>query len=81
MFKQTVYERYRGFNLTDMFCSENSEYSCGSPVKKFSEVDFRLISEWGFNFVRLPLSYRIWSSADDPYKVDEEKNKATRSGA
>ena len=75
MFKQTVYERYRGFNLTDMFCSENSEYSCKNPVKKFSEVDFRLISEWGFNFVRLPLSYRIWSSADDPYKVDEEKIK------
>ncbi len=75
MFKQSVYERYRGFNLINMLCSEDSAFSHISPIKKFSEEDFKLISEWGFNFVRLPLSYRLWSSADAPYKVDEEKIK------
>jgi endoglucanase len=39
---------------------------------KFREEDFSTIAEWGFNFVRLPLSYRWWAAADAPFVIDEE---------
>jgi hypothetical protein len=45
--------RWRGFNLQSKF---NAEYS----NRPFPEEDFRLISELGFNFVRLPMDYRCW---------------------
>ena len=31
----------------------------------FEEEDFRIVSEWGFNFVRLPLDYRYWIKDGD----------------
>ena len=31
----------------------------------FEEEDFRFVSEWGFNFVRLPLDYRYWIKDGD----------------
>jgi len=40
--------RWRGFNRLEMFQKSNSP----GP---FREDDFRLISHWGFNFVRLPI--------------------------
>ena len=47
--------RWRGFNLLDMFImGRNPEPG------EFKEWDFRKISEWGFNFVRLPMDYRFW---------------------
>ena len=45
----------------------------------FIEEDFQLIAELGFDFVRIPMSYRTWTKAgdiDDPadvYKVDESR--------
>ena len=45
--------RWRGFNLLEMFYK-------GSSTGPFQEEDFQLISELGFNFVRLPMDYRIW---------------------
>jgi endoglucanase len=45
--------RWRGFNLLEWF---NGDYR-----KPFREEDFALIAELGFNFVRLPLSYRCWN--------------------
>jgi aryl-phospho-beta-D-glucosidase BglC (GH1 family) len=45
--------RWRGFNLLEMFYK-------GSNTGPFKEEDFRLISELGFNFVRLPMDYRTW---------------------
>lgn len=49
--------RWRGFNLLEKFIAsrENAPYR---------EEDFALIAEWGFNFVRLPMSYHCWS---DPH--------------
>jgi aryl-phospho-beta-D-glucosidase BglC (GH1 family) len=44
--------RWRGFNLLEKFKS----WSC----EPFREDDFRLISQLGFNFVRLPMDYRCW---------------------
>ena len=31
-----------------------------------------MMSEWGFDFVRLPLDYRCWTNAKNPCKFDEQ---------
>jgi hypothetical protein len=36
----------------------------------FSEEDFRLIAGLGFNFVRLPLDYRLWIQGSDWERID-----------
>lgn len=55
---------WKGFNLLNKF----------NPDKQtpFSEKDFEIMAEWGFNFVRLPLSYWCWSSEDDWYSINEK---------
>lgn len=55
--------RWRGFNLLEKFTHRHNT--------SFLESDFEWIAEWGFNFVRLPLSYWCWSSPEDPYTMDE----------
>ena len=55
--------RWRGFNLLNYF-------TAGYP-EPFREEEFRWISEWGFNFVRLPLSYWNWSRPGEYYQMDE----------
>ena len=72
MFKQNVIPRYRGFNLLGMFASESSKFSARAPGY-FIEEDFKMIADWGFDFVRLPLSYRVWSSAEQPFVINKEK--------
>ena len=49
--------RWRGFNLLEKFNAGNA-----GP---FREEDFQMISELGFNFVRLPMDYRIWIKNGD----------------
>ncbi|MBR5586790.1 MAG: cellulase family glycosylhydrolase [Clostridia bacterium] len=73
MFKQTVFPRWRGFNLLGMFCSETSPINRGRAPGYFNEEDFKMIADFGFDFVRLPLSYRVWSSVENPYILEEEK--------
>ena len=60
---QRVLPRWRGFNLTDLTTTNASG--------KFREDDFRWIADWGFDFLRLPLSYHLWTAPDDPYDVRE----------
>lgn len=55
--------RWRGFNLLEL-------YGAGS-FERFAEEDFRWIAGWGFDFVRLPLSYTHWTVKGDPARVDE----------
>ena len=56
--------RWRGFNLLEMFYK-------GSSTGPFKEEDFKLISELGFNFVRLPMDYRIWIVNGDWTRFNE----------
>jgi endoglucanase len=49
--------RWRGFNLLEKFTERQN-----AP---FRETDFEWIAELGFDFVRLPLSYRCWADAGD----------------
>lgn len=55
--------RWRGFNLLNFFQRRHQQ-----PV---SEEDFRLIHDLGFNFVRLPMDYRIWTAGNDWNRIDE----------
>lgn len=55
---------WKGFNLLNKFNPHQQ-----TP---FSETDFEIIADWGFNFVRLPLSYWCWSSEDNWYSIDEK---------
>lgn len=58
----------RGFNLLELFC-------WGSEIdgrREFREEDFRMISEFGFNFVRLPMDYRFWTHGGDWNEIDED---------
>jgi len=56
--------RWRGFNLTNKF---QRDWNNGP----FEEDDFKLIHELGFNFVRLPMDYRVWTDRDDWTKFNE----------
>ena len=60
--------RWRGFNLTDKFHRDGRN----GP---FQEDDFRLIHELGFNFVRLPMDYRVWIEGDDWNQFNEASLK------
>ena len=60
--------RWRGFNLLEKFY-------LGKEKKPFREEDFQLIAKLGFNFVRLPMDYRIWIKDGDWEKFDEEQLK------
>jgi endoglucanase len=52
--------RWRGFNLLEKFIAGRNGQS-----RPFVETDFAWIAEWGFDFVRLPLSYHCWSDPKD----------------
>jgi endoglucanase len=54
--------RWRGFNLLEKFNGAN---------KPFNETDFAMIRELGFNFVRLPMDYRMWIEGKDWTKFHE----------
>jgi endoglucanase len=60
---QNVLPRWRGFNLLEMFTTKSD---CN-----WREDDFRWISDWGFNFVRLPMCYTLWIKDDDVYAIHE----------
>jgi endoglucanase len=55
--------RWRGFNLQEKFKPETSG--------RFREEDFAFIARWGFDFVRLPLDYRLWADRANPYALKE----------
>jgi len=55
--------RHRGFNLLEAFTVKSSG--------DFREDDFRWISEWGFNWVRLPMCYTLWAHDGDPFRLNE----------
>jgi len=61
--------RWRGFNLLEKFIARQN----GNPP--FVETDFSIIKEWGFDFVRLPMSYHCWATAEEPKTLREVELK------
>ena len=70
---KNILPRWRGFNLLEKFSAADAAKSGGPALNKtpFRETDFQWISELGFDFVRLPMSYRCWSSPDRWMELDE----------
>ena len=54
--------RWRGFNLLEKFNGRND---------RFVENDFQWIRDFGFDFVRLPLDYRMWTIDGDWRQINE----------
>jgi aryl-phospho-beta-D-glucosidase BglC (GH1 family) len=48
-------KRWRGFNLLD-FIGEEPDFATRTCT-----ADLKLMSDWGFNFIRLPLNYKRWT--------------------
>ena len=61
-YTQAGLPRWRGFNLLGMYTTGHEGY--------FPEEDFQLIAELGFDFVRLPLSYRTWTVDGDLDRIE-----------
>ncbi|MEI8194802.1 MAG: cellulase family glycosylhydrolase, partial [Phycisphaerae bacterium] len=67
-------KRWRGFNLTSMFLRPGDHrFADMFPWEPagFRETDFQWIAEWGFNCVRLPLCWHIWSTPKNATTIDE----------
>ena len=61
-------ESWKGFNLLNMFYM-------GGEDRPFDETEFKMMADWGFNFVRLPMDYRIWVKSGDWNVIDERAVK------
>lgn len=85
------FPRWRGFNLCELFVTAGDPRwpeMTPSPRGRIDPRHFEWIAGWGFNFARLPMSYRWWASAEDPFdireqdlaRVDEAVENAARCG-
>jgi endoglucanase len=65
--------RWRGFNLLEKFSGHNPSQTApnSNANAPFREEDFQWISDWGFDFVRLPMSYCCWSGPERWRELDE----------
>lgn len=59
---------WKGFNLTTKLIAPPDR-----PSPPYDEADFALIAEWGFNFVRLPVSYLCWTSPKNWRRIDHSQ--------
>ncbi len=60
--------RWRGFNLLEKFTARRD-----GSAPAYKEEDFGILAEWGFDFVRLPMSYLCWSTVTDWLNIDQSK--------
>lgn len=63
-FRSNSFASYKGFNLT--------EKTGGGFRRKFNEQDFEIMTELGFNFARIPMSYWNWSTKEDWFTINED---------
>jgi endoglucanase len=66
-----------GFNLLEKFTHSPAEWQHIEPAfaranEPYRETDFDLIAGLGFNYVRLPLSYRCWMDPREPERIYEQ---------
>jgi len=57
-----VMPRWRGFNILDFFNARRYRYSAERLAN--TEMDFKWMRDWGFDFVRIPLSYPCYIEYD-----------------
>lgn len=56
---------FKGFNLTQ-------KTGGSGPRRKFEEEDFEIMSDLGFNFARIPMSYWNWAKPENWYEINED---------
>lgn len=74
---KNILPRWKGFNLLDYFSPSAPENGKGS---RSTEDDFKWMSDWGFDFVRIPMAYPSYLSfdrtkdivIDDVYKINNK---------
>ena len=59
--------RWRGFNLLEKFTKQRE----ANPPFRASDIAW--MSDWGFDFARLPMSYLCWTDPKDARKIREEE--------
>ena len=72
--KGSINPRWYGFNLMEYFSTE-PDWMKHFPYKNdgmFPEDDFKWMSDWGFNFVRLTKEYRFWTDPNDLLKINDK---------
>jgi endoglucanase len=75
--QKNVLPRWKGFNLLDYFSPSMSE---NDNEGRTTEDDFKWMSDWGFDFVRIPMAYPSYLSFDrskdivieDVYKINNK---------
>ena len=63
--------RWRGFNLLDFYTSKPLVLPRQNNPGKSTEDDFKWMSDWGFDFVRIPVQYPCYIN----YDQGTDKNK------
>ncbi len=63
--------RWRGFNLLDFYTSRPLKYHRQNVNEKSNEEDFKSMSDWGFDFVRIPVQYPCYLDFDGT--IDKER--------
>jgi endoglucanase len=61
--------RWRGFNLLDYF---GPTVPVGKSLEQTTEDDFRWMSDWGFDFVRIPMAYPRYINFDSTKDITQE---------
>jgi len=60
--------RWKGFNLLDYFSPQH-----GGGRNKTTEEDLKWMSDWGFNFVRVPMAYPSYLDIDRSRNIKPEE--------
>lgn len=66
--------RWRGFNLVDLFSTSRRWLEYFPMYEGFLEQDFEWLRSWGFDFVRLPISY-LYLVGDSARHLSDERLK------
>src|ERR1035438_1318563 len=63
---KSINPKWYGFNLLEYFSSDKDwmQHFPYNGDGLFREDDFRWMRDWGFNWARLPMDYRLWTDAD-----------------
>lgn len=69
--KQNILPRWRGFNLLDFYTSKPLILPRQNSRNRSNEEDFKWMSDWGFDFVRIPVQYPCYINFDPG--ADKEK--------
>lgn len=75
---QTAIPRWRGFNLVDFNSPRTASRTRRNPT---TEDDFRWMSDWGFDFVRLPMAYPQWIDYDASKPIRPEDMRKIKESA